>query len=193
MMYLFCFYWYTQEWDWSKKLERWFKTTFLMKDAAGLSAVEPVTYQARFMVRIGGIMNLTEEGTVSSIMDPLPTTFPSQSQSQSQLKGFVNDHGSYQESTRLSPEATGPNVGIPAQVSSVGGSSVGGGYPARRMTQEEYKEMRSSISTTGTNSLRPSSFSERNTSATQFQGSTPSQFDGISSAHSLDINSMSNV
>jgi len=53
-----------QEWTWNKKLERFFKTVFLRKDADGLSAIAPETYQDRFMARIGDIMNLTDESAV---------------------------------------------------------------------------------------------------------------------------------
>jgi len=52
-----------QEWNWSKKMERYFKYLILRKDPEGLSAIEPNTYQNRFMARIGDILNLTEEGS----------------------------------------------------------------------------------------------------------------------------------
>ena len=38
-----------QEWTWEKRLERFFKTYFLAKDPLGLSAIDPNTYQDRFM------------------------------------------------------------------------------------------------------------------------------------------------
>lgn len=151
-----------------------------MKDATGLSAVEPVTYQERFMVRIGGIMNLTDEGTVSGIVDPLPTHF---SNNQSQLQGYVNDQGSYQETNKLNRDNC-----IPA-------TAQHGGGPSRRMTREEYKEMRSSISTTEPSSVRMSSMASSVASSgaslntSQFQSAT-SQFDGV---HSMDIGTMSDV
>ena len=39
----------SQEWTWEKRLERFFKTYFLAKDPLGLSAIDPNTYQDRFM------------------------------------------------------------------------------------------------------------------------------------------------
>ena len=40
---------FLQEWDWSKKRERFWKTKVMMKDAAKLSAIEPVAYQKRWI------------------------------------------------------------------------------------------------------------------------------------------------
>jgi len=41
-----------QEWNFSKKVERFFKTYFMNLDADGISAIEPVRYQERFMEKI---------------------------------------------------------------------------------------------------------------------------------------------
>ena len=49
-----------QEWTWDKKVERFFKSFVLRKEADGLSAIEPVAFQDRFMLRIGDIMNITD-------------------------------------------------------------------------------------------------------------------------------------
>lgn len=40
-----------QEWNWEKKLERYFKIYFKFRDPEGLSAIQPDKYQARFMRR----------------------------------------------------------------------------------------------------------------------------------------------
>ena len=40
-----------QEWNWSKKLERFYKVRILGQDPNGLSAIEPRRYQSRFMQR----------------------------------------------------------------------------------------------------------------------------------------------
>jgi hypothetical protein len=162
-------------------LERFFKTNFLFKDAEGLSAIEPITYQERFMVRIGGIMNLTDEGTVPGIVDTMPATFPKQS---SNLHlGYVNDQGSYQDASKMA--VSGFNGG------SSGGSG-GGSLPNsgnRRMTKEEYREMRNNSITAGnTNSLRVSSMSAASHAASLFE-STSTHFDGISSAQSNQLDS----
>ena len=39
---------FLQEWNFSKKGERWMKTVLLGKDAPTLSAIEPIQYGARF-------------------------------------------------------------------------------------------------------------------------------------------------
>jgi len=45
-----------QEWNFKKKGERCLKTTFLRKDPEGISAIEPISYQKRFMKRMHGII-----------------------------------------------------------------------------------------------------------------------------------------
>lgn len=40
-----------QQWNWRKKLERFFKIFFLQNDGDGLSAIDPEQYAARFMER----------------------------------------------------------------------------------------------------------------------------------------------
>jgi 1-phosphatidylinositol-4-phosphate 5-kinase len=41
-----------QEWNFSKKLERLYKIYFRALDGAGISAIEPIQYQKRFMQRV---------------------------------------------------------------------------------------------------------------------------------------------
>jgi hypothetical protein len=41
-----------QEWNLSKKVERFFKTYFMNLEAAGISAIEPSNYQTRFMEKM---------------------------------------------------------------------------------------------------------------------------------------------
>lgn len=50
-----------QEWNLKKKAERFLKVTFLRKDKEGLSAIEPVRYQERFMERMRMIIRNSKE------------------------------------------------------------------------------------------------------------------------------------
>ena len=52
-----------QEWNFEKKLERFFKVYFKFADPDGLSAIEPTTYQRRFMER--AVLEVFESSTVS--------------------------------------------------------------------------------------------------------------------------------
>ena len=41
-----------QEWDWSKKIERWFKVYFRCQDPYGISCIEPTLYRKRFLAKM---------------------------------------------------------------------------------------------------------------------------------------------
>jgi hypothetical protein len=56
-----------QEWNWSKKFERFYKTYFRLRNSDGISAIQPQKYQKRFMKRVADdIFDLSAEARDSS-------------------------------------------------------------------------------------------------------------------------------
>lgn len=62
-----------QQWNWTKKYERFFKTFFLRNDGDGLSALDPHNYCARFMSRC--VEEIFENINVDRVEDFVPKRF----------------------------------------------------------------------------------------------------------------------
>ncbi|KAJ8602173.1 hypothetical protein CTAYLR_003540 [Chrysophaeum taylorii] len=53
-----------QEWNWAKKLERAYKIIFRCRPPLGLSAIDPVRYQRRFMARVHDIIPIARDAEI---------------------------------------------------------------------------------------------------------------------------------
>ena len=52
---------FQQQFDWDKKLERFFKIHILRKDPRGLSCAEPEFYKNRFLDRIDELLRIDDD------------------------------------------------------------------------------------------------------------------------------------
>ena len=133
-----------QEWSWEKKMERFFKSWVLQKDQEGLSAVEPVLYQDRFMSRIGDIMNLTDEGSIGDLEGGMSLEPAAIVQSKLEEKGEAPLLGGIRRGSAGKPPAE--NRGRAGTRVSFQDPSAGGGTDSQRssanirMTRDEFRE-----------------------------------------------------